>query len=69
MLDYGFGTLNLNRMQLRVNRTNPGARRAYEKAGYVSEGTLRQAVYADGEYSDLELMSVLRVEWEAARVG
>lgn len=67
MLDYGFGTLNLNRMQLRVNATNPRARRAYEKAGYVYEGTLRQAVFYAGAYSDLDLMSVLRSEWEAAR--
>jgi RimJ/RimL family protein N-acetyltransferase len=69
MLDHAFGTLNLNRLQLRVNLTNPGARRAYEKAGYNLEGTMREAVYAGGSYSDLELMSVLRSEWEAARRG
>jgi RimJ/RimL family protein N-acetyltransferase len=69
MLTHGFGTLNLNRMQLRVNTTNPGARRAYEKAGFVHEGTLREAVFSDGTYSDLELMSVLRSEWEAARAA
>lgn len=69
MLDHGFGTLNLNRIQLRVNVTNPRARRAYEKAGYVHEGSMRQAVFAEGVYSDLDLMSVLRSEWEAARKG
>ena len=67
MLEYGFGTLNLNRIQLRVNATNPGARRAYEKAGYIYEGTLRQAVFNEGTYSDMDLMSVLRGEWEASR--
>jgi RimJ/RimL family protein N-acetyltransferase len=69
MLDHAFGTLNLNRVQLRVNATNPPARRAYEKAGYVHEGVMRQAVFAGGAYSDLDLMSVLRSEWEAARKG
>ncbi|HUF38048.1 MAG TPA: GNAT family protein [Anaerolineales bacterium] len=67
MLDHAFGTLNLNRLQLRVNATNLRASRAYEKAGYTLEGTLREAVFDDGVYSDLHLMSVLRSEWEAAR--
>jgi len=69
MIDHAFGTLNLNRLQLRVNATNPRARRAYEKAGYTLEGTMREAVYEDGVYSGLDLMSILRSEWETARKG
>jgi RimJ/RimL family protein N-acetyltransferase len=69
MMDHAFGTLNLNRLQLRVNANNLRARRAYEKAGYTFEGTMREAVFDDGVYSDLDLMSVLRTEWEAARKG
>ncbi len=66
ILKYGFETLNLNRIYLRVYATNPRAIRAYEKAGFVLEGTLRQAVYKHGHYVDVHTMSVLRSEWDAA---
>jgi RimJ/RimL family protein N-acetyltransferase len=64
LLRHGFSTLNLNRIFLRVFETNPGAIRAYEKAGFVHEGRMRQAEFKDGKYSDVYLMSVLRSEWK-----
>lgn len=69
ILQHGFNTLNLNRIFLRVFATNPRARRSYEKAGFVLEGTLRQAIYRRGKYIDMEVMSVLRSEWLANREG
>lgn len=65
LLKHGFETLNLNRIYLRVYSTNPGALRAYEKAGFVKEGTLREAVYRNGKYADDYIMSVLRSEWKS----
>jgi diamine N-acetyltransferase len=64
LLRHGFATLNLNRIVLRVFDDNPRAIRAYEKAGFTQEGTLRQAAYKNGAYHDLHVMSVLRSEWE-----
>ncbi|HVM71621.1 MAG TPA: GNAT family protein [Anaerolineales bacterium] len=63
LLQVGFGTLNLNRIFLRVDEANKGGLRAYEKAGFVHEGRLRQGNYKNGDYSDVLLMSVLRSEW------
>jgi len=63
ILKHGFDTLNLNRIYLQVFSTNPRAIRAYEKAGFVHEGALRQAQYIDGQYVDVLWMSVLRTEW------
>ena len=63
LLQIGFGTLNLNRVFLRVDEDNKGGIRAYEKAGFVHEGRLRQAVFRDGQYGDLLIMSVVRSEW------
>lgn len=60
-----FDTLNLNRVSLRVYAENARARRAYEKAGFVEEGRLREAVYKHGKYDDVIMMSVLRSEWAA----
>ena len=64
MLKHGFETLNLNRIYLKVFTTNPRAKRAYEKAGYVLEGRLRQTDFRDGQYVDDLIMSVLREEWK-----
>ncbi len=69
LLHYGFETLNLNRIYLRVFSTNLRARRSYEKAGFVLEGTLRQAVYRHGAYADTLFMGILRSEWQARREG
>lgn len=63
-LKLAFTTLNLHRVMLRVLATNPGAIRAYEKSGYVHEGTYRDAEFLDGKYVDLHVMSVLRPEWQ-----
>lgn len=65
ILKHGFETLNLHRLYLKVFSTNPGAIRAYEKAGFVLEARLREAHFADGRYHDDLIMSVLRSEWDS----
>ncbi len=64
LLRFGFTTLNLNRIFLRVDEANLGGIRAYEKAGFVHEGRFRQAAFEAGEYRDMLMMSVLRSEWK-----
>jgi RimJ/RimL family protein N-acetyltransferase len=63
-LDYGFGTLNLNRVQLEVLEHNVAGIRAYEKAGFRREGVMRQHHYVDGAYVDTLVMGILRSEWK-----
>ena len=65
LLRHGFETLNLNRVCLRVYDDNKRAIRTYEKAGFVHEGRMRQAVFKRGAYHDVLFMSVLREEWDA----
>ena len=65
LLNWGFHTLNLNRIYLRVFADNPRAIRSYQKAGFVEEGRLRQDDFRNGVYRDTLLMSLLREEWEA----
>ena len=68
LLRHCFETLNLNRVFLRVYGGNARARRSYQKAGFVEEGCMRQALYRDGRYDDVYIMSVLRSEWNARKV-
>jgi RimJ/RimL family protein N-acetyltransferase len=68
LLRHCFETLNLNRAFLQVYAENARARRSYEKAGFVVEGCMRQAVYKNGKYDDIYIMSVLRTEWDARKL-
>lgn len=63
MLDYGFGTLNLNRVWLQVYGHHAAAQRTYEKAGFRREGVQREQHYVEGHYVDGILMGLLRPEW------
>ena len=63
--DFGFGELRLERIELEVYAGNARARRSYEKAGFVLEGTLRNRHFAAGHHEDVLIMSLLREEWAA----
>lgn len=67
IMQHGFETLNLHRLYLRVFSDNPGAIRAYEKAGFVHEARMRETHFADGKYIDDLMMSMLRLEWNSAK--
>jgi RimJ/RimL family protein N-acetyltransferase len=48
-----------------VYADNARGQRAYEKAGFTMEGTLRRAHFARGRHEDVHVMSLLRDEWDA----
>jgi diamine N-acetyltransferase len=62
-LQHGFEDLNLHRIFLHVYDNNPRAIAAYKAAGFVQEGILREAVYKNGKYLNIIVMSVLHTEW------
>ncbi|MGQ9648711.1 MAG: GNAT family N-acetyltransferase [Phycisphaerae bacterium] len=63
-LRYGFEEPNLNRIALSVFSNNSRAIRCYQKASFVQEGCLRQAVFRNGRYENEYRFAVLREEWE-----
>ena len=52
-----------HRLWLDVKPQNERARSLYRSAGFVEEGTLRDALFYDGRFESLVVMSVLRPEW------
>ncbi|ATF15594.1 N-acetyltransferase [Brevibacillus brevis X23] len=68
MLDYGFGILNLHRIELNVFAFNERAIHTYEKLGFQREGVQRQALYYNHTYHDSILMSMLADEYRAKYV-
>lgn len=67
ILGHGFDSLRLERIWLDVYDFNVGARRLYERLGFVHEGTLRHAVFREGRYVDVHRLSMLAGEWRARR--
>jgi len=60
MLQHGFHNLNLHRIYLYVLTRNVRAISMYEKTGFRNEGLLREAVYKNGKFEDMILMSILQ---------
>jgi diamine N-acetyltransferase len=63
--DFAFGSLRMERVELEVYAPNARAQRSYLKAGFRHEGTLRRAMFAEGEFWDIHVMAMLRDEWLA----
>lgn len=62
LVQFGFIRRNLRRIHLQAIASNVAAIRAYEKAGFLIEGRLRQHAWVRGRYEDIVLMGILRSE-------
>jgi RimJ/RimL family protein N-acetyltransferase len=60
LINYGFETLNLHRIQLNVMSFNYPAIALYEKADFQKEGTMKEFVLRDGKRYDLYMYAKLK---------
>lgn len=60
ILSYAFDTMNLNRVWLKCAEKNESAVKCYLKAGFKTEGVLRNDLYIDGEYTNALIMGILK---------
>ena len=65
LVDFGFGELRLERIELEVFDYNARAIRSYQKAGFQTDAVLRRARFHRGAHHDVHLMSILRDDWLA----
>lgn len=65
-IDYAFKDLGLHRIDLEVYAFNPRARRAYEKVGFVHEGTKRESFCFDGKWYDTYVYAMLDRDFREA---
>jgi RimJ/RimL family protein N-acetyltransferase len=63
LLEHGFATFGLHRVQARHFVRNPASGRVMQKLGMVYEGTLRQAIRKWGRFEDVALYGLLAAEW------
>jgi RimJ/RimL family protein N-acetyltransferase len=65
LVDFGFGELRLERIELEVFDFNQRAIRSYEKAGFQTDAIQRRARFHRGAHHDVHIMSILRDDWLA----
>jgi RimJ/RimL family protein N-acetyltransferase len=51
--DYAFNTINLHKLTAGCYKGNVGSGKAFEKAGFIKEGTREKHVFLNGEYQDI----------------
>ncbi len=64
-LDFAFGSYEVERIWLTTEAQNARAQRAFEKAGFRRDGTIRHHFRRGGVWRDSALMAILREDWEA----
>ncbi|MED1205766.1 GNAT family N-acetyltransferase [Heyndrickxia acidicola] len=62
IIQFGFTTMNLERIEARCIEDNLGSEGVMKKAGMFYEGTLRNSMFTKGKYRNLKLYSILKDE-------
>lgn len=66
-LAYGFGTLHLQKIFLRLLEDNEGAKKSYEKAGFRIIRDRQESVMLEQGVRKVLFMEIGRAEWEMTR--
>jgi diamine N-acetyltransferase len=66
LLSRVFDEFGAHRLWLDVFETNLRAQHVYRSLGFQHDGTFREAVFRDGKYHSLQLMSMLDREYRAS---
>jgi RimJ/RimL family protein N-acetyltransferase len=67
VLEYGFHSLNLNRIHAYHFQRNPASGKVMRKLGMKHEGSSPQHVMKWGAFEDIELYGMIRSEWQGPR--
>ena len=67
LLDWGFETLALNRVEADIDPRNTASARALERLGFTREGHLRERWIVGGEKCDSLMYGLLAREWRERR--
>lgn len=62
--NFAFNELNLNCLMANILDYNTASQRLFEKCGFLFEGVLRNRVFKNGSYQDLNSYSLLRSDFK-----
>jgi len=60
LVEFGFSSLNLKKIWLKVMKDNIRAVKSYKKVGFIIEGELTKDMFINGEYKDILLMALIK---------
>jgi RimJ/RimL family protein N-acetyltransferase len=69
LLEFGFETLGLHRIQARHLTRNPASGRVMQKVGMTLEGVNRDAFYRREQWESVAMYGILRDDWLATRTA
>ncbi|MCP3739393.1 GNAT family N-acetyltransferase [Rossellomorea sp. BNER] len=64
ILSFGFKKLSLNRIYAKVLPQNKSVNHILRKYDFLLEGTLRETIYRNGSFSDINIYSLLKKEYK-----
>lgn len=64
VLDYGFGVMNLHRIEANINADNAASRAVLLKYGFQTDGVFRENYHYNGRFLDSTILSLLTHEWQ-----
>jgi len=64
LMDFGYGTLDLNRIYVHCAADNTKSRAVPEKLGFVQEGILQDGEHLYGVYHDLIIYGMVKRNWQ-----
>ena len=67
LIEYGFNTLNLNKITSDVFPDNKGIISLLERMGFKKEGRLKQHYFHQGKFKDVSIYSMLRDDFNRKR--
>lgn len=68
LIDYAFGELGMNRIEIRCSAENRRSAAIPERFGFKKEGVLRQSEFRNGHLHDFVVYGLLADEWNAKRL-
>jgi len=66
LTSYLFSSLQINRLEIRMDINNLASEKVATKCGYKKEGTSFGASYVRGRHVDMHIYAMLREEWQAS---
>lgn len=63
LLDFGFQERGLHRISCSILENNLASRKVAQKCGYQEEGILRDAIFKNGRFHNLIVMSILQTRY------
>ena len=63
LIEYGFNELNFHKINAELLSSDKRSLRVAEKLGFEIEAIFKEQVYIDGQYQDIEKLSLFKRDW------